>query len=106
MYPPGCTPGDIFTHRNQLGDKLVKCTVVSSRRYPVSAEYEVEVPLTEGESSQLREALAVVQKYQGAAAKATKSRVDGKDSTCDWVMFGYAVKRDRVIITVKAGAAG
>lgn len=106
MYPPGCTPGDIFTHRNQLGDKLVKCTVVSSRWHPVSSEYEVEVLLTEEESSELRKALSVVQKYQRAAAIATNSRVDGKDSTCDWVMFGYAVKRDRVVVTVKAGAAG
>ena len=72
----------------------------------VSAKWEVSIPFaSEGEANKLRAALAVVQKYQEQAAKATKVRV-GDNGNCDWAMYGFAVKNDKVLVEVKAGACG
>lgn len=72
----------------------------------VAARWEVNIPLAaEGEADELRAALAVVQKYQEQAAKAAKVRV-GKDGNCDWAMYGFVVKNDKVLVEVQAGACG
>lgn len=72
----------------------------------VAAAYNVTIPLSEEDADALRAALSVVQKYQQKAAQATKVKTSGKRKNCDWAMYGYAVKNDKVIITVECGACG
>ncbi len=72
----------------------------------VAAAYNVTIPLSEEDAAALRAALAVVQTYQRKAAQATNVKTDTKGKNCDWAMFGYAVKNDKVIITVDCGACG
>ena len=72
----------------------------------VAAVWEVTIPLNnKDEAQELRAALAVVQKYQEQAAKAAKVRV-GENGNCDWAMYGFAVKNDKVLVKVDAGACG
>jgi hypothetical protein len=85
----------------------MKCEVQNTFNGAVSRTDEVTILLPDpNESEMLRQALAVVQKYQDAATKATKTRVHGKDPNCDWVMFNFAVKNDKVVITVESGSCG
>lgn len=72
----------------------------------VAAVWEVTIPLNnKDEAQKLRAALAVVQQYQEQAAKAAKVRV-GENGNCDWAMYGFAVKNDKVLVKVQAGACG
>jgi len=76
-------------------------------RGTVSATSDVTFPLADqSESVELRQALAVVQRYQETAAKAVGVRAHGKDPNCDWVMFEFSVKNDKVVVTVESGACG
>jgi hypothetical protein len=85
----------------------MKCEVKKTYYGVVSATYEVTFPLADqSESEELRQALAVVQRYQETAAKAVDVRVHSKDPNCDWVMFEFAVKNDKVVVTVESGACG
>ena len=85
----------------------MKCEVKKVYNGAVSGTDEVTILLPDpSESEVLRQALAVVQKYQDAATKATRIRVHGKDPNCDWVMFNFAVKNDKVVITVASGSCG
>lgn len=109
--------------RDQRASQLVMKSYAgdSHPSYGVSIEYEVKSILDNAvsrtcevtillpdpkESEGLRQALATVQKYQDVATKATKTRVHGKDPNCDWVMFNFAVKNDKVVITVDSGSCG
>jgi hypothetical protein len=72
----------------------------------VAARWEVVLPFTsEEDADKLRAALAVVQRYQEQAARLAKVRV-GKNGNCNWVMYGFAVKNDRVLVEVQTGACG
>ena len=85
----------------------MNCEVKNIYNGAVSRTREVTILLPDPkESEELRQALAVVQKYQDAATKATETRVHGKDPNCDWVMFNFAIKNDKVIITVESGSCG
>lgn len=85
----------------------MKCEVKSIFDNAVSRTCEVTILLPDPKESEgLRQALATVQKYQDVATKATKTRVHGKDPNCDWVMFNFAVKNDKVVITVDSGSCG
>lgn len=85
----------------------MKCEVKKAYYGVASSTYEVTFPLADqSESEELRQALAVVQRYQETAAKAVDVRVRSKDPNCDWVMFEFAVKNDKVVVTVESGACG
>ena len=80
-------------------DRLVSSSGVQDTR-------TVEFSLEPGEAQRLRDALDVVQTYQRAAARVAKANVHGRDPNCDWAMFEYSVKNDRVIVTVRRGSTG
>lgn len=85
----------------------MKCEVRKVYTGAVSCTDEVTILLPDPKESEvLRQALAVVQKYQDAAAKAIKIRVHGKDPNCDWAMFNFAVKNDKVVVLVESGSCG
>lgn len=69
---------------------------------PVSGELEVTIGITKEQADELKQALAVVQRYEKQALKAAK--VSKKES--DWVMLSYAVKNDKVIVNIQDGACG
>ena len=75
-------------------DRLVSSSGVQDTRI-------VEFSLGPGEAQRLRDALDVVQTYQRAAARVAKANAHGRNSDCDWAMFEYSVKNDRVIVTVR-----
>ncbi len=85
----------------------MKCKNVKSVfQGAVSGRVDVVLALDEGEAKKLREALAVVHKYEKAALDAVKksTKLDPRES--DWYMTEYAVKNDKVIVVVKDGATG
>ncbi len=85
----------------------MKYTVENLYSGAVSCANEVTFSLENvSESEELRQALAVVQRYQETAAKASFVRVYGNSPNCDWVMFDFAVKNDKVVVTVQSGSCG
>ena len=62
--------------------------------------------ISNAESNELRDALAVVDKYKNAAIFVVKSKKKYDVRTSDWHMVDYCVKDDVVIISVKDGMAG
>lgn len=80
-------------------DRLVSSSAVQDTR-------TVEFSLGPGEAQRLRGALDVVQTYQRAAAQVAKANVHGSNPDCDWAMFEYSVKNDRVVVTVRRGSIG
>lgn len=80
-------------------DRLVSSSGVQDTRI-------VEFSLGPGEAQRLRDALEVVQTCQSAAARVAKANVHGRNSDCEWAMFEYSVKNDRVIVTVRRGSIG
>ena len=67
----------------------------------VSVVTTVKITATPEETTELRRALAVVDRFRKAAFKAAKA---GKDA--DWTEVGFAVKTDAVVVTVEQGMAG
>lgn len=70
---------------------------------PVNGEHQVTFGLSNEGAEELRGALSIVQRYEKAAKKALGVT---KNTHPDWVMFGYSVKNDKVVITVEEGACG
>jgi hypothetical protein len=62
---------------------------------------EITFTATKEETDELRNALAIVNKWQKQALK----EVPGAKGA-DWTMVKYAVKTDRVIVGVESGACG
>lgn len=69
---------------------------------PINGEREVIIELTKEQSGELKQALAVVQRYEKQALKVAK--VSKKEA--DWVMVDYSVKTDKVIVNIQDGACG
>lgn len=67
----------------------------------VSGRDEVTFTATKAETDELRNALAIVDKWQKQALKKVPS-VKG----ADWTMVTYAVKTDKVIVGIESGACG
>jgi hypothetical protein len=72
----------------------------------VSSQTDVSVELEAGEAAKLREALALIQKYEKAALKALKQEKGYCVTESDWHNIQYAVKNDRIIVKIKDGMAG
>lgn len=69
---------------------------------PVNGEYQVVFSATKDETDELRKALAIVHKWEKEASLAVKQNPKADDFT----MYGFAVKTDKVIVTIEAGACG
>lgn len=69
---------------------------------PLRTGHELTIQATPTQTNELRQALAVVDRWKKRALAA----VGHKEKDADWTMVGYAVKTDRVIITVESGACG
>jgi len=63
---------------------------------------EVDIGLPKEECDAIRKALSIVGKYRKLALQCASH----KDKNSDWTMVDFAVKNDRVIITVKYGMCG
>lgn len=72
----------------------------------VSGQMDVSIALEPGEAAKLREALALIQKYEKAALKAIKEEKKYSPAESDWHNIQYAVKNDRIIVKIKDGMAG
>jgi len=67
---------------------------------------KISLGITNEQAAELRKALETVQRYQKAAVQAYRHEFkhDPKDS--DWCEFAYAVKNDKVIVSIRDGMAG
>lgn len=72
----------------------------------VSGQTDVSIALEQGEAVKLREALALIQKYEKAALKAMREEKNYSPTESDWHNIQYAVKNDRIIVKIKDGMAG
>lgn len=72
----------------------------------VHGQSDVILLIDSNEAKDLRAALAVVDKYKKAAVDAFKKekKYDPKES--EWHMISYAVKNDRVIVSIMDGMIG
>lgn len=70
----------------------------------VKIGFSVVIAATREETDELRQALAIVHRYEKAAEDAFKKKVSLRD--CDWHMTSFAVKTDCVLAKVEAGACG
>ena len=70
------------------------------------SETDVSIALKPGEAENLRDALALIQKYEKAAFKAIKDKTGNCPTESDWYNVQYAVKNDRIIVKIKDGMAG
>jgi hypothetical protein len=67
----------------------------------VNGRDEVTFTATKAETDELRNALAIVDKWQKQALKQVPSA-----KGADWTMVTYAVKTDKVIVGIETGACG
>ncbi len=72
----------------------------------VSGQVDVTLTIDKAEARQLKDALALVRKYDQAAFKAMESEFKQEPETSDWCMVSYCIKNDKVIVSVKDGMAG
>jgi len=76
---------------------------VSIKHYSaISMEKEVSIELPKEECDALRKALAIVGKYRKLALQCANH----KDKDSDWTEVEYAVKNDKVIVSVRFGMCG
>lgn len=68
---------------------------------PVNGLDEVTFTATKAETDKLRNALAIVDKWQKRALKEVAS-----SKGADWTMVTYVVKTDKVIVGIESGACG
>lgn len=71
---------------------------------PISVNTTIRIEATPEELAELRQALAVVDKFKLVALRAAHAKEGAKGA--DWTMVGYGVKTDCVIVTVHQGMAG
>lgn len=74
-------------------------TIVDQAIY---AKKEVSIELPPEECAALRKALSIIGKYRKLALQCANH----KDKYSDWTMVDYAVKNDKVIVTIACGACG
>lgn len=79
--------------------KVVSSTAVSTKR-------EVVIPIDTVQAAELRNALAVVEKYKKSALAAFRKEVKYSPKESDWCMISYCVKSDKVIVSITDGMAG
>lgn len=72
----------------------------------ISGTTNVIIDTTVEESQKLREALAVVEKYKKLAFEHFRKEKKFSPTDSDWCMVSYAVKNDRVIVSIVDGMAG
>lgn len=80
----------------------MKATVTDTKRGAIWGRSEVLVEATPDETTELRRALKIVDRFKKRAMRAAKTN----EKQADWTMVGYAVKTDAVIVTIEQGACG
>lgn len=78
----------------------MKYEILSNQNGAVRGKAVIKLKTTPEETTKLRQALAVVDRYKKAAMRAANS------TKADWTMVGYAVKTDGVVVTVEQGSCG
>ena len=68
----------------------------------VRSSMEVTIEATEEETAKLREALKIVDKWK----RLTRKAILHKEESVDFTMYEFAVKKDKVFVTVDSGACG
>lgn len=69
---------------------------------PVNGTWEVSFEITEDEEKELKNALAIVDKYKRAANKSAKHKV----KNADWTEHHFNVKKNEVNVVIECGACG
>jgi len=73
----------------------------------VHGQVDVVAALDSNEAAELRQALNTIDKYERAVLKAIrKTKQHGDPTESDWRMVKYAIKGNRVTISVKDGMCG
>lgn len=72
----------------------------------VSARTAVTFSVERKSANELRQALAIVQRYEKAAVKAVQQEIHNDPRESDWHRFSFAVKNDKVVVTIEDGMAG
>lgn len=67
---------------------------------------KVSLGITNEQAAELRKALDVVQRYQKAASQAYLHEYKYNPKDSDWCEYAYAVKNDKVIVSIRDGMAG
>lgn len=70
----------------------------------ISAMTTIRIEATPEELAELRQALATVDRFKKVALQAARAKEGPKGA--DWLMVGYGVKTDCVVVTVHRGMAG
>lgn len=66
----------------------------------------VEISITKEQAEELKAALAVVQRYEKLANQAYRQEFKHSPKDSDWCEYSYAVKNDRVFVSIRDGMAG
>ena len=83
--------------------------IIEVKAVPLSVvvgQNDVSIALESREAVKLREALALIRKYEKAAFKAIKEEIGYCPTDSDWHNVEHVVKNDRIILKVKDGMAG
>jgi len=80
----------------------MKAEVLEKRFGAIWGKSTVRLTATSEQTAELRQALAIVDRYKKVAMRAAKAN----EKNADWTMVGYAVKTDCVVVTVEQGACG
>ena len=72
----------------------------------VVGEVSVSFDIDSIEAKELRDALAIVDKYKKAAIKAIKEETKEDPTTSDWLEVHYQVKNNMVFVLIKDGMCG
>lgn len=80
----------------------MKAEILEKRDGAVCGHTNIRIPGSAEEMTELRAALAVVDKYRKKALKVAGY----SEKYADWVMVSYAVKSDCVVIKAQQGACG
>jgi len=82
---------------------MPKPEIIDECEGAISGYKTVRIPGTKEQMDELRQALAVVDRYKQKAMKVGHAV---KENWADWMMVGYAVKTNCVEVKVEQGMAG
>jgi hypothetical protein len=79
---------------------------VERQHNPVMSEATVRFSLDAGEATELKDALAVVRRYERAALKAVTDRLGYDPAMSDWHSISFQVRAGRVVVSITDGMTG
>ncbi len=81
--------------------------VIKNWSSAVAGSHNVTIDIIKEEANELRQALAVIQKYEKEALRSYKNKLKyNPKKSSDWCEISYCVKNDKVIVTIEDGMAG